>query len=163
MAAESARFHSLTPTPLAMSLLDRLERRFGRHSVPGLVTYLIAVQVAVFVINALGFDWQFAKQDVLEVIWLLPDRVRAGEVWRVVTFLFQPPFVHPIWLFFYWYFLHFMSNVLEQHWGPFRLNLYLIVGWLSTVLVAMFVPNLPQWSVTNAYLYSSLFLAFAHL
>lgn len=146
-----------------MSWLARLEKKLSRHAVPGLVTYLVAIQAAVYLIHALELDQRIAGQDILEMIWLMPDRVRAGEVWRIVTFLFQPPFTHPIWLIFHWYLLHFFGNVLEQHWGAFRLNLYLIVGWLSTVLVALLVPNLPQWSVSNAYLYTSLFLAFAHL
>jgi hypothetical protein len=146
-----------------MSFIARLEAKLGRHAVPGLVTYLIAIQVAVYVMSFLGLDQQLVGQSILDLVWLRPERVRAGEAWRVVTFLFQPPLTNPIFAFFYWYLLNFFANTLEQHWGAFRLNLYLLVGWAATVLVALAVPNIPWPMITNAYLYTSLFLAFAHL
>lgn len=146
-----------------MSIIDRLDRRFGRHAVGGLVTYLIAVQVALYILQFFRLDQQFANDSIRELIELVPEKVLEGEVWRLVTFMFEAPVTHPIWAFFYWYLLHLFATTLEQRWGPFRLNLYLLVGWAATVLVAMLVPQLRQTEVTNGYLYTSVFLAFAQL
>jgi hypothetical protein len=145
-----------------MKLLARLERKFGRNAMPGLIIYLIAVQVALFVLNVLGFDQQFANGNIRELVALIPDRVKAGEVWRLVTFLFEPP-APSIWVFFYWYLLYFFANTLEHHWGAFRLNLYFLVGWAITVLAALLAPGMGGATFTNTYLYTSVFLAFAML
>ncbi|MEX2317364.1 MAG: hypothetical protein WD669_09450, partial [Pirellulales bacterium] len=132
-------------------------------ALPGLIMYLIAVQVALFVLNIFGFDQQFANGDIHQLVALIPDRVKAGEVWRLVSFVFEPPGPNPLWAFFYWYLLYFFANTLEHHWGPFRLNLYLLVGWAITVLVAILAPGWGDVPLTNEYLYTSVFLAFALL
>jgi hypothetical protein len=146
-----------------MSLLDRLEKQFGPRAIAGVITSIIAIQVALYLLNLLQLDLRLANQSIRELVGLVPARVLDGELWRLVSFLFEPPETHPIWAFFYWYLLYFFANTLEQHWGPFRLNLYIFIGWLATVLVAMLVPALRDEPVTNAYLYTSLFLAFAQL
>jgi hypothetical protein len=145
-----------------MSLLTRLERRFGRHAVPGVILYVIAVQVALYVLNLVAAN-QLGNRDIHDTVALVPDLVLAGEVWRLVTFLVDPPRSDILWAFFYWYLLYFFANTLETHWGSFRLNLYLLAGWAATVLAAMLVPELRSVPATNGYLYTSIFLAFAML
>jgi hypothetical protein len=146
-----------------MSLLSRLERKFSRHAVPGVILYVIAAQVALYVFGMVAAAQQLGNRNIHDTVALVPDLVLAGEAWRLVTFLVDPPYSGPLWAFFYWYLLYFFANTLEAHWGSFRLNLYLMVGWAATVLVAMLVPALRSAPITNTYLYSSLFLAFAML
>ena len=141
-----------------MSLLNRLERALGRFALPDLALYLVLGQVLVLGFALLGhFD--------VERIALLPAAVRAGEVWRVITFLFIPPvrqisMAGAVFLALGWYFFYFMGSALEQHWGVFRYNAFIFLGWVLTVAASFLTPNA---YASNAYLAGTVFLAFAYL
>jgi hypothetical protein len=136
-----------------MRFLDRLERKFGRYAVPNATVFLIAGQTIFYVFLLSG------KVDRGLAI-LTADLLREGELWRLVTFLFNPPLTSPIFAFFAWYLFYFMGTALEEHWGNFRYNAYLLTGFLTTVAVSFLVPAYP---VSNAYIGASVFLAFAFL
>lgn len=142
-----------------MKWLRRLEHRFGRFAVPNLVPAIVVGQIIIYAL--IVFEKAQGRPPLIfKAIQLLPGRVLAGEVWRVFSFLIQPPDVSPLFLFFFWYLLYMYGSVLERDWGAFRFNLYLLIGWIATVTVSFF---LPAGAATNIYLYTSLFLAFAQL
>jgi hypothetical protein len=97
---------------------------------------------------------------LLERLTLVPSQVLAGEVWRVVTFLFVPPITNLIFAFFFWYFFYIMGTALEAAWGTFRYNVYLLAGFAATVAMSFLTPNMPA---TNGFVQGSVFLAFAYL
>lgn len=144
-----------------MSFFNRLERIFGRFAIANLTLYLVVGQVIVFTFA------MFGRPDLLRLIALLPIEVQHGQVWRLVTFLFMPP-VNPsgismmgaVFLAFGWYVFWMMGSSLEQHWGAFRYNLFIFIGWLLTVAVAFLFP---LTFASNMYLAGSVFLAFAFL
>lgn len=136
-----------------MALLDRLQRRFGRYAVPNVTLILIAGQVALYVVG-------LAQPQVLEKAALIPRQVLQGEVWRLVSFVFQPPPIHPILAFFFWYLFYLMGTALEHTWGTFRYNVYLLVGYVATVAVSFVTPDMPA---SVGFLQGSVFLAFAYL
>ena len=51
-----------------------------------------------------------------------------------------------------------ISNSLEQHWGTFKYNLFVLTGFSMTVLSAFINPGM---IVTNTYFLGAVFLAFA--
>ena len=134
-----------------MNWLDKLERRFGHIAVPGLMRVIVALNVVVFILLRINAGWSHA-------LVLDPDRVMHGEVWRLVTYIFLPPPMDPLFLLFALYFLWIMGDGLEQEWGAFRLNVFYLCGMIATTLVAFFIT--PR-STTNAFLNLSVFLAFA--
>ncbi len=136
-----------------MGWLDNLDRKFRRHGIPNLTVYLILGQVLFFVFAMSG-------RFILERVVLIPDRVLAGEWWRLVTFLFIPPLTNPIFAFFAWYLFYLMGTALEGHWGAFRYNIFLLIGYLVTVAVSFLFPYYPA---TNIFIGGSVFLAFAYL
>jgi hypothetical protein len=142
-----------------MSLLDTLERKLGRFAVPHVTLGLIACQAVVYVANLL-LEQQNAAEPFAARFWLIPQKVLAGEVWRLVTFLVVPPFGFILWTLFFWYLFYLMGTALERTWGTFRYNVFLLLGYIATVSVAFIVPDLPA---TNAFLQGSVFLAFAYL
>jgi hypothetical protein len=147
-----------------MSLMSQLQRRFGRFAVPNLTVILIAGQALVFLAGAVTVAPGRAR--LLDNVGLLPEKVLQGDVWRLVTFLFDPPGMHPIFLFFAWYLFYLMGTTLEATWGAFRYNAYLAIGWLASVaasFVFWFVVGLPGVAASNAFLYGTVFLAFARL
>ena len=152
-----------------MKLLTRLEQKLRRFALPHLTLGLIAGQVMVYIaINATrgpGAQVEdLVAQDVREPIeqrlYLIPERVLAGEVWRLVTFLVVPPITNILFAFFFWYLFYLMGTALEHHWGDFRYNVFLLIGYLATVAVSFLTPDLPSF---NGYLQASVFLAFAFL
>ncbi len=146
-----------------MSLLSRLDSRFGRFAVPNLTVILIIGQVFLYV--ARYIQAPPANGDVLDKIRLFPAEVLSGQVWRLATFLFDPPLDNPLFAFFFWYLFYFMGTTLEASWGTFRYNVFLLVGYVAC-LIGVFVTyfatemNLPA---NNGFLYGTVFLAFARL
>jgi hypothetical protein len=138
-----------------MQLLDSLERRFRRFALPQVTLALIGCQVVVYLLSQAQPNLQ-----VIERLDLIPEKVLEGEVWRLFTFMCMPPFGNLIAAFFFWYLFYLMGTALELHWGTFRYNVYLLIGYLATVGVAFCWRELPA---TNLFLQSSVFLAFAHL
>lgn len=134
-----------------MNWLDKLERRFGHIAVPGLMRIIVVLNAVAFILLRINRNWVGA-------LVLDPDRVMRGEVWRLVSYLFIPPTMDPIFLLFALYFLWLMGDGLEQEWGAFRLSVFYLCGMIATTLVAFFIT---RSSVTNAFLNLSVFLAFA--
>ncbi|NUQ63964.1 MAG: hypothetical protein HUU20_15915 [Pirellulales bacterium] len=136
-----------------MTLLDRLERRFGRWAVPNVTIGLILGQVFVYVMEMI-------EPGRVPNLALVPKLVLEGEVWRVFSFVFEPPLSSPIWAFFFWYVFYLLGTALEQTWGSFRYNVYILIGWAATVAASFLVPEAPT---SVGFLQGSIFLAFAWL
>lgn len=123
-------------------------------ALPNITLYLMVGQIAVYGLIVVNYiEWA--------ALLLIPELVLRGEIWRAVTFIFLPPVrVHPIFLAFAWYLFYIMGTALEEHWGTFRYNLFLWVGFLATIIAAFVVPGAIG---TNVFLLGSVFLAFAFL
>jgi hypothetical protein len=137
----------------SMKILDKLQRQFGHYAVPNLTLVLIACQV-------LAYGLQFTQPQILRAMELVPALVLEGEVWRVVSFLFEPPLTNAVFAFFFWYMFYLMGTALERTWGAFRYNVYLLIGYLATVAVSFLTPLQPTSAL---FLQGSVFLAFAYL
>ena len=141
-----------------MSFLDHLERALGRYAIRNLALYLVIAQVFVLLTAMLGLlsleALDFAPVLVLE----------GGQWWRIVTFMFIVPIpggtLGFVFTAFGWYIFYLMSNALEHHWGAFRFNVYLGLGWVLTVALSFLAP---LQGVSNLYILGSVFLAFAFL
>ena len=75
-------------------------------------------------------------------------------------FLMLPETTSPIFLLFAFFVFMMISRSLEERWGIFKFNLYLLTGYLITILAIFFKPGV---IVTNTYYLGSVFLAFATL
>jgi hypothetical protein len=136
-----------------MNILNHLEKKLRRFAIPNITLYLITGQVILFVLNLSGkFDLSF--------VLLIPELVLVGQWWRLISFIFIPPAAHPIFIIFAWYLFYLMGNALEGHWGDFRFNLFLLIGYIVTVAVSFLFPAYPA---TNIFVGGSVFLAFAFL
>ena len=136
-----------------MNIIDSLERRLRHFAIPNITLYLITGQVILFVLKLSGqFDLSFVQ--------LIPELVLEGQWWRLISFVFIPPAAHPVFIIFAWYLFYLMGSALEAHWGTFRFNLFLLVGYIVTVAVSFLFPVYPA---TNIFVGGSVFLAFAFL
>ena len=134
-----------------MSFLDKLERRLGFIAIPGLIRAVVTLTGLVFVLVLLnkGFDSYLA----LDIA-----RIRAGEVWRLVTYIFVPQTGHFLFVAVALWFLWYIGDGLERAWGPFRLTLYFLVGMIGTTVAAV----LSNSKFSSQMLFTTLFFAFAH-
>jgi len=142
---------------LGMSLLRHLEKKFGRWAVPNLTTLLIAGQVLLYFVQTMSGAQ--GGGDPLASVQLWPSAVMQGEVWRLVTFLFVPPNQSMLFILFYWMLLFRYGTALEQRWGTFRFNLFLLIGYLANVAAAFVAWGVGSEVVANSGYF--LFLAFA--
>ena len=135
-----------------MKLLNRLERKFGDFAIPNLTIYLIVLQ---------AFSWALsqARPDFVAKMVLTHDGLMRGEVWRLLTILFIPPNTNLLFLAMILYFFFMVGTMLEAQWGTFRYNLYFLIGYIATILVAL----IPRATVSGTFLIESIFLAFAWL
>lgn len=107
----------------AMSLMDRLERRFGRLSFPGFLRFYALFHVMVY-------SLQIFRPDIGSLLDFDREKIMAGEVWRMATFLFASSGnmgVDPIGVLFFFFLIRIMmmiSDALEEEWGVFKTSLF---------------------------------------
>jgi len=131
-----------------MSFLDKLEKPLGRLAVPGLIRYIVALNALVFLLVTLNPPY-------LGLLTLDRDAIMAGQVWRLLSWIFIPNTFSFLWVIFYLMFTWWMGDLIESAWGTFRLNLYYLVGYLGCTASALLFGE----SLGNVALNSSLLFA----
>jgi hypothetical protein len=136
-----------------MSWISRFERRLEPFAISNLTLFLVIGQTFVLLTTML----QLIDPQLLV---LRPSFVKAGEWWRLFTFVFMPP--NASWLFvaFALYLLYLYGSALEHQWGALRYNLFLFTGYALTVGLAFVTP---YSTATNVFIGGAVFLAFAWL
>src|ERR1700747_707939 len=114
-----------------MSLLDKLERRFGFLGIPGLPRILVGFAALVF-----GLGWLLPGFS--SVLVLVPASGRHCEVWRLVTYILIPQTLSPLWVIFVLWFLWWVGEGVERAMGAFRLTVYFAIGMIGTTIAAFF-------------------------
>ena len=140
-----------------MKLFDRLERRFGRFAIPNLMYYIIGVYIIGFVIEL------FAPDVYTYYLSLDVERILHGQIWRLVTFILQPPSSSVIFMVFTLYFYYVIGSVLERLWGSFKFNVYYFSGVILHIIAAFLIYFIFGWSfnMSTYYINLALFMAFA--
>ena len=138
------------------SLLDKLERKFGRYALKNLMSIIVFGTALVWLLDvALS---QRAGVTLSSYLYFHKGLILKGQVWRVLTFVFVPNeyniFFLAVSLYFYW----LVGSSLERQWGAFKFNIYYLCGTLFFVISGFLTGY-----ATNYYLHLSLFLAFAIL
>lgn len=113
-----------------MQLLNTLEKHLGRLAIPGLIRYIVALNALVFVLGLLSPAY-------ISMLTLDRDAVMAGQVWRLLSWIFIPNTFSLLWVVFYLMFTWWMGDLIESTWGTFRLNLYYFTGYLGCTAAAL--------------------------
>lgn len=152
-----------------MSLIQKMERKFGRFAIPNLYLWIIVCIVLSYVLY-------FAVPDVYDMLLFIPSRIAENhEYWRFFTWMFTIPYapsaynliILPLNLYFYYW----VGKRLEAVWGRFLFNLYFWSGVLLTqIFVAVFTAIFVKTGNTTPldtkvritrYMLISIFLAFS--
>ena len=156
--------------------MSNFERKFGRYAIRNLSSVLIGFYV-------LGYVILLVAPGLMNYLTLDPERIIHGQVWRLVTWLLNPPtsigsgndilFVG-IMLFFY----YSIGTSLERVWGTYRYNVFILTGILLTIgmaflwMIYCFAAGLTVYgadifaaaalqSFSTYYISMSIFLAYA--
>lgn len=145
-----------------MKLLNKLEKKLGRFAVHDLINYVIVLYALGTFLGMIdiGIYYNYFMLDI--------GKVLQGQVWRLFTFILKPnlfrsPF-DMIFFVFALYFYYLAGHSLENAWGAFRFNLYLLSGFLLTIIAAfiLYFAGMPYYAGLE-YIYQSMFFAFAVL
>lgn len=139
----------MTDVP-AGKLWDFLAGRLPWLGTPGVLK-------AVVLLNALTFLLVTIDPAYAGMLALIPEKVRQGELWRLVTYIFIPQTDSAFWVFFLLLFMWFLATALEEHWGALKLNVFYLVGMIGCTIAAFFFGG----GSSNTFLNLSLFFAFA--
>ncbi|MBQ6076075.1 MAG: rhomboid family intramembrane serine protease [Lachnospiraceae bacterium] len=140
-----------------MKFFDRLEEKFGRFAIKNLTLYLVILNIAGFILlyTNPAFYYLHLSLDM--------ERIFAGEVWRLFTFMIYPSTNSILLLFLEMFILYSLGNTLERLWGRFYYNLYIFLGMFFLVIAALAIYLISgdvMW-LTPSNLYMTLLLAFA--
>ena len=140
-----------------MKWLNKLERKYGKYAIPNLMFYVVILYVVGFVFDLIApeFYYNYLSLDMSAVL--------RGQIWRLVTFIIQPPATNLLFVIFTLYLYYMIGRQLEFVWGSFRFNLYYFMGVLFHIVAALlahfiFPIALPMGTY---YLNMSLFFAYA--
>ena len=138
-----------------MDWLSKLERRFGKYAIPNLMYYIIIMYAGGFILQLINpsFYYQYLSLDASAIL--------HGQIWRIITFMIQPPSTSVIFIIFALYLYYMIGTQLERAWGAFRFNVYFFAGILFHVLAAILVYLITGISlpIDTWYLNMSLFFA----
>lgn len=140
-----------------MSWFDKLERKMGKYAINNLMMYIIGIYIMGFVITV------FAPGVYEAYLALDAQKILHGEIWRIFTFVLQPPSTSFLFLFFALYFYYMIGSVLERLWGAFRFNLYFFSGVILHVIAALIIYLIfnVSYQMSTYYINLALFMAFA--
>lgn len=142
-----------------MNWINKLERKFGRYAIPNLMYYVIILYAVGFVLSIFNPTFYY------EYLSLNAYAILHGQVWRIVTFLIQPP-SSSVWFMIFTLYLYYMiGRELEYAWGTFRFNLYFFMGVVFHIVAALITYFVLGVSLPlgTYYLNLSLFFAYAAL
>ena len=138
--------------------LSRLERKFGRFAIPRLMSIILVGMVVIYCFDIIITFNPDAVASVSSLFTFDLEQIRAGQIWRVITFIFIPPDTGILFAAFVFYFIWLYGVGLENRWGSFKFNVYYLIGMLGAIIVGFITGY-----ATNVYLDLTLFLAFAIL
>jgi hypothetical protein len=132
-----------------MSFLVTLEQKLGRFAIPKIISVLAGFQL---------LNWVLIHLEPEFMAKLMFDReaILNGQVWRLASFVLLPQSLGIWWALFIG-FMFFLNNGLEEAWGPFRLNLFILLGIICIDVGGM----LFDYHTSGVMLWSGVLIAFA--
>lgn len=94
--------------------------------IPNLAPLVVGMAVLAFIA-------QLSGNTPLERFIFDPHLVLQGEWWRIFSFPISDSMSNPLFLLLFLWYLYFVINALESHWGPGPTTVYLLLGYLSAL------------------------------
>ena len=107
--------------------MSNFEKKFGKYAIRNLSLVLILCYVAGYIIEMINGDF-------LLYLTLNPYAILHGQIWRLFTWIIVPPSSPSLFTIIMLLFYYNIGNSLENTWGTYRYNVYLLSGMLFTIL-----------------------------
>jgi hypothetical protein len=156
--------------------MSNFEKRFGKYAIKN-------VSLVLILCYGIGYIIQQVNPIFMQYLSLDPYQILHGQIWRLVTWVINPPMQSNIIFFLIMLlFLYSIGTALERTWGVYRFNVYLVNGILFTVVGSFIAMGLAylffgdilageesaqlafayaSQMFTTYYIYTSIFLAYA--
>ena len=155
-----------------MDFMTKLERKFGRFSIPNLTLILIGGFV-------LGYLIEIFAPEALLLLALDPIKVMHGQIYRLISWVVIPPNGVSVFVIITLMFYFYVGRTLENTWGDFRYTVYILSGIIFTdigimityafmalngqsELISLFIEH-GMFGASTYYLCMSMFLAYAFM
>ena len=141
------------------SWLGKMERKFGRYAIPNIMKYLIVLYAGGY------FLYMINPMFYLKYLVLDWGAVLHGQIWRLLTFLMQPPSASIFMVALLLYIYYMIGMQLENALGTFRFNFYLLTGIVLHIVASLIVYLTTGMVISPSveYLNLSFFFVFAML
>lgn len=144
--------------PPPMALLNKLESRFGWLAIPNLIQFIAGFQL--FILLIVLFMPEASRMVYLAHLMFHGESVLHGQVWRLASYVLIPGSFHPLLAIIGASYMMFLGRGLEEAWGAFRVNLYVIGGILTVSLFALWLGyyvNSTSFYLTTLFAFATLF------
>jgi membrane associated rhomboid family serine protease len=141
--------------------VDRFCAKHPRFGIPNLMLYIIIGNAVVYLFSMMDRTGLF-----LDYLYFIPSRIVAGEVWRLITFMFIPEGGNILFVALFLYFYYFIGSTLERTWGSGKFTIYYFAGVMLNIIYGFLVwiiTGLPSITIglDAHYINLSMFFAFA--
>lgn len=150
------------------TIIDRMERKFGKYAIPNLIKYILGAYVLGTVLCIIA---QYTGRDIYSAYLALDfSKVLHGQIWRIITFVIMPPrdlsgSFSIFWVVIEIYMYYLIGTVIENTIGAFRFNCYYFLGVLLNIIACLIIYILFGFSGSLGvyYINRSMFFLFALL
>ena len=146
-----------------MNFLKKFEQKMNRFAIGGIINYVCAML-------AMGTVLYLVAPGFLNYLILNPIAIMHGQVWRILTFFVYPPAFtggNPMGYILFnalaIYCIRSFGMIVEQVWGKFRFNCYIILGVLLNVAASLFMYLVVGFPMVLTPVYLLLFCICAHV
>ena len=149
-----------------MNFLNKLERKIGKYAIPNLINYIL-------IGYGIGYVILLFNQNIYSLLSLNPAAVMHGQIWRLFTWVLTVPEQLSFFTIFMFILYYWIGHTLENYWGTFRYNMYMLSGYLIMTLGSMIIYWITllvsggtfgvSLSMSTSYINMASFLAFATL
>lgn len=109
---------------------SKMERKFGKYAIPNLTLYLIIGYV-------IGYIMSLISPEVYAYFSFDPYLIFHGQIWRLFTWILTVPEELGIFTVIMMLLYYSLGTTLERTWGTYRYNVYMLSGFLFTVVGAI--------------------------
>ena len=140
-----------------MNWFAKFEKKFSKYAIKNLMFYIIILYAIGFVMN-MFFNGLYDAYFSLDFAMIF-----KGQVWRLVTFIIQPPSDNIFFVIFVLYFYYLIGTVLEKIWGSFKFNVYFFTGVILNIIASLLIYLIwgLSFKLSTNYINLALFMAFA--
>lgn len=114
-------------------MFNKLERKYGKYAIRDLTVKLMIVYAVGYGICLFGSNAN--PTFVTDYITFDPYMIFHGQIWRLVSWILIPLqdnfLLYAVSIFFFYLPI---GRMMENVWGSFKYNMYLLLGLLSTII-----------------------------